>query len=31
MKLINTTQTHQELVQNQLDNTDAFLDRKSVV
>ena len=25
MKLINTTQTHQELVQNQLDNTDAFL------
>ncbi|MFR2959488.1 MAG: DUF1827 family protein [Streptococcus salivarius] len=25
MKLINTTRTHQELVQNQLDNTDAFL------
>ena len=25
MKLINTTQAHQELVQNQLDNTDAFL------
>ena len=24
MKLINTTRTHQELVQNQLDNTDAF-------
>ena len=25
MKLINTTQTHHELVNNQLDNTDAFL------
>ena len=25
MKLINTTRTHPELVQNQLDNTDAFL------
>ena len=25
MKLINTTWTHQELVNNQLDNTDAFL------
>ena len=25
MKLINTTWTHQELVNNQLNNTDAFL------